>query len=385
MMDRFWVKALLFPGVFLVVFGLAFWMGLPEDELADIAKRNIEHALGDKYDVTFGTFSISGVSAVEAESVNIKSRPPSLDASEEELEAFKANLVDMTIDRVYIDVELFKSVFSRSPVVDFEVGMGAGSVVGTYSQVAYEPMETLPKRRAGKKGRTKGKDNGKDKNKDEESEDEAKAEKGEGEPELKGHQVELTFNDLPLNSIEILEAKLGAPLGGLVAGTVVVLMDQKGSRMLDCNIDLVSSATTIGPGPLPFDTGFGKFQIKQTVLGDLVIKVAVEGPKLEIEEVSTSGPDLEFEAAGNITLARTFSGSTARINARAKPSATFLKANELEGILDLDPKVRRAKVGEYYGFIVSGPIASLKPIPNRRSATGIENVRPKGKTKGAGK
>ena len=365
MMDRLWVKALLFPGAFLVVFAIAFWMGLPEDELSDIVRRNIEHSLGGKYDVAFGSFSISGVSAVEAEAVNIKSRPPSLDATEADLADFKKNLVDMTIDRVYIDVEVFKSLFSRSPVVDFEVDMGAGGVTGTYSQVAYEPMETLPKKRRPSKKKPDG-----------EEEEEENAD-GDAAETRKGHQVEIAFNDLPLNSVELIEAKFGMPVGGLVAGSVVVLMDEKGQRMLDCKVDLVSSATSLGPGPLPFDTGFGKFQIKQTVLGDVVIKAAVDGGKLEIEEVSTSGPDLEFEAAGNVTLANTFAGSSARINARAKPSADFLKRNDLEGVLDLDPKVRRAKVGEYYGFIVNGPIARLKPIPNRRSATGIEKLRPK--------
>lgn len=374
MMDRLWVKLLVFPAMFIAVFVVALWMGLPEQELEDITKRNIENALDNKYDVTFGSFSISGVSAIEAEKVNIKTRPPSLDAPPEELEAFKNNLIDMTIDRVYVDVEVFKSLFSKSPVVDFEVDMGAGGVVGTYSQVPYEPVEVTPlSRRRPKKG----------KKPDAQKEDEA-AEEGDEEGKDKarlGHQVQASFNDLPLNSIEILETKVGVPVGGLVEGEVQVLMDQKGQRMLDCNIDLTSKATTLGPGPLPFDTGFGKFEIKLTTLGDFTIKASVDGSKLNIEDVSTTGPDVEFEAAGNITLANTFKGSSARINARVKPGADFLKRNDLEGVLDLDPKVRRAKVGEYYGFIVNGPVARLKPIPNRRSATGIEKVRPKDKKK----
>jgi hypothetical protein len=375
MMERGWVKFLVFTGAFVGVFALALWASLPDDEVGEIARKNIESALGNQYDVTFESFSFSGVSAIEAHGVNITTRAPSIDASERELEAFRANRIDMTVDRIYIDFAIFASAFARRPVVDFEMDFGTGSLTGTYSQVPYEPVaakgarKTRSRSRRAGKGAEKGK-KGKKGGDDGTGADPPADEEEAVEATLVGHRVDALASSLPLGSVDILQSITGAPVKGTLDGSLMVLLDASGQRLLDANIDLEVKGTTIGPGPLPFDTGFGRFEVKLTTVGDLVVKAKVEENKLQIENVSTTGPDVVFEAAGYMTLGNTIAGSSARINARVKPSKDFLTRNDLQGMLDIDPKVRRAKSGEYYGFIINGPLTRLKPIPNKRAATG---------------
>lgn len=370
-MDRLWVKMLLYPTVGVVVFLLFLWLTFPNDELEKIAKTNLEAALGNQYDVSFGSFGLSGLTGLAATEVTLQSKPPPLDLSEEERKQIKR--VNMTLDALELDVALFKSLLGK-PEADFEVVIQDGTLEGTYAQVEYEPVKQEQPASASARARrrptpAKGKDAaGEDAADEEEAADEEAA---QGDTTDLGHHIEAEFTDIPLRGLSLLQAYTGAPLGGTLGGTLSALTSKAG-RLLELETDLTVARVSYGPGELPFDTGFGKFKLNTPLkVGDLSVKVHVEDGKLIIDEIATTGPDLILEAEGNIRLGPGMASSRAQINARLKPSQDFLKANDLAGILDLSPKVRNAKAGDWYGVLISGPLTRLSYHPSSRTASGL--------------
>jgi hypothetical protein len=216
-MDRLWVRILLYPTVGFVVFLLFLWLTFPNEELEKIATTNLEAALGDQYNVTFGSFGLSGVSGLAAEEVSIQSKPPPLSLSDEERKQFKR--VNMTLVAVEVDVALFKTLFG-SPSADFEVVIQDGSLEGNYAQVEYEPVkEDKPlSARARRRAATAKKDAA---GKDAEADAEAEDEEGQGDTTDLGHHVEAEINEIPLRALSVLQAYTGVPLGGTLGGTPV--------------------------------------------------------------------------------------------------------------------------------------------------------------------
>jgi hypothetical protein len=365
-MDRLWVKLLLFPSAALLFFALFLWWTFPNEELEAIARTRLEAALGHQYTVTFGDFGLSGLASLEAEEITLQSKPPSPDLSDEERKNLKR--VNMTIDRLEADIGLFKTL-TGSPQLDFEAELGGGTLEGSYTQTQYEPVpEPLDPAKAARRRAPKDAapaDAPKD-----DAPDDAPADPDAPKTEA-GHQLQATLADLPLRALAILQAHTGAPLNGDISGTLLALVGQKGN-LLDLNTDLTIARVSYGPGELPFDTGFGKFALQTPLrVGDLTLKTHVEDGKLIIDALSTTGPDLILEAEGNIRLGSSMATSRAQINARLKPSDEFLKKNDLDGILNLAPKVKNAKSGEWYGVLISGALNNLTFHPSSRTAAGL--------------
>jgi hypothetical protein len=357
MMERPWVKVPLYVGLAVVVFFLILWVSFPTEKIEEMARGRLEAALGHKYTVTFGDFSLLGVSGFEADEVLLQSKPPPPDLSEEERQQFKR--VQFTIDHLEVDAALIKSLLGE-PEADFAAEIGGGSLEGTWTMVEYQPVQETalpkpPRRRPGSK----------------EPQPEPEAKPDEAPKTEKGHQVKATFEALPLRELTILQAYTGAPLVGDLSGDLTVLVGQDG-HLLDLGTDLKIERVAYGPGELPFDTGFGKFNLETPArVGDLTLKTHVEENKLLLDELKTTGPDLTLEANGNLRLSSILTGSRAQINARVKPAAEFLEKNGLKGVLDLDPRVRNAKSGEWYGLLISGTLAKLSYHPSSRTAASL--------------
>ncbi len=374
-MDRLWVKVLLYPTIAIMGFLFFLWMMLPVDRLKSIAESQLEAALGYEYNVSFTTFDISGVSAFEATDIEISSKPPPPNISEEEKKKFKR--VTMAIDRLSVDLRLI-STLTGTPAADYVVEMGGGTMEGSYEQVTYEPVEVKPAKRSRASRRSKRKTlSGKGDQQAPPAEDGAGGEDGaegqdEGSKLAQGHQIDMTIAELPLNRIGLIQGLLGLPLNGTVSGDVSVLVGQRG-ELLESKTDVTIARTSISKGVLPFDTGMGQFELKNSVrFGDIVLKSHVEAGKLLIDSVTSSGPDVVIEANGNITLRQPFGASRAKINARIKPDPKFLTVNNLKVILDMNSKVRNAKAGDWYGILLSGPLNNLSPFPSSRTASGLE-------------
>lgn len=375
-MDRLWVKFIVYPLVAIVAFLLFLYLALPVDRVKTIVEAQCEAALGHRYNVVFTTFELSGISGFEATDIEITSKPPPPNISEEEKAKFKR--ISMAIDRLEGSVGLM-ALMTGDIEATFQVQLGEGIIDGQYHQVTYEPVKAAPAgrtpaaRNRGARGARGGAATPEPaaepaKEAEEGAEDDART--------ATGNQIDVELREVPLAKVGAIRAALGIPLNGTIDGTVSVMIGQRG-ELLEGKVDLTVGRTALGPGELPFDTGFGKFKLDNVVrIGDFTTKAHVEAGKLIIDALATTGPDIMLEANGNITLSVNFAASRAKINARVKPDPNFLKANNLQGILDLNPKVRNAKAGDWYGLLLSGPLGELTPFPSSRTAAGLDKIKP---------
>lgn len=372
-MDRLWVKLLVFPLVGVFAFLFFVWLTLPVDTIKTIAEQQAEAALDHKYNVEFASFGLSGIDGIEIEGMTITSKPPPIGISEEEKAKYKR--IAMEIDSIEVDVNVFKSIFG-TPSASYEVLVAGGSIQGEYAQVSYEAEDPKPTRRKPKR-RTPKKNA-----KDDAAKDDADAKEDDGDDaaaskERKGHQLTATFTDVSLPGIKPIKTLLGVPLTGTINGEVQELLLDKRGRMLEGDVDLKITRIVFGPGVLPFDTGMGTFELKEGVkFGDLTFDMVVKGGKLVLNELKTTGPDMEIQGNGNINLSKRFKSSRAKLNIRVKPSADLLKRTGIGAVLSLNSKVKRAQAGEWYGILLSGPIRDLKPFPSSRTASGFDKIKP---------
>ncbi len=381
MMDRLWVKLILYPTVATCAFFLFLYLALPVDKVEGIVQARLEAMMGHRYNVRFTTFDLSGVSGIEATDVEITSKPPPPNLPKEEKEKIKR--VSMVIDRIEIDVALIKSLLG-SPEADFEIQLGEGTLKGTYSQVSYEPVApepaaTAPRRPPRRPARGKPVDTPEDV--EEPSEDAAAAdadadgEADEEDEEAIGHQIQATFEELPLNAFSVVRATIGLPLNGNLSGDLSALVGAQG-ELLESDVDLKIARTALGPGQLPPDVAMG-FKLENVVrIGDIEIKSHVEKGKLIIDAFQSTGPDLVFQANGNVTLRQPFPLSRARINARFKLDDAFMKNNNLQGVLDFDPRLKSAKAGDWYGVLVDGSLNNLNHRFSSRPAAELDRIKP---------
>ncbi|MEL6178501.1 MAG: hypothetical protein AAFS10_06085, partial [Myxococcota bacterium] len=331
-----------------------------------------------------GNFQLAGISGIVAEEIKLSSKPPPPDLSEEERAEYKRIVV--TIDRLELDVELLSTVFG-SPSANFAVNLGGGTITGDYAQVPYEPVQApkaktrparnrrrTPARRPGAKpDDTKAKD-------DDKAKEEDKEEGEEEEGQQMGHQINVVLKEISVNDSSIrsvLSAMVGMNVTGTVDGEIKDLLLDKGGQVLDGKIDVTISRVALGPGVLPIETGLGKPEVKEAVrFGNLTLDATVKPSKLLLTSFKSTGPDIIIEANGNVTLARSIASSQAKLNIRVKPDGKFLQKNSLTAALDLSPKVRRARAGEWYGLLLSGAMRDLKPFPSSRVASGLEKIKP---------
>lgn len=376
-MDRWWVKLILYPLFSLFAFLFLFWLMLPMERVKGIAENKLEEAMGYRYNVALTTVALSGLNGIEATDIEITSKPPPPNLSEEEKKAFKR--VKIVIDRLEANVSLL-SLIAGDVNATYVVEMGGGSIEGSYAQTPYEPVEAKPPpraaRRRSRRSRTvsgKGDAQAKDTQSDDKAEDAAEDDQ---DKVAVGHQVDMTLNEIPLQSIGVLRAMLELPLTGTLNGELSALIGQRGEP-LEGKLDLSITRTSFGPGELPFDTGFGKFKLENTVrMGDITLATNIEAGKLILQSLKSTGPDIVLEANGNLTLNPVFMRSRLKINARVKPDPKFLEANKLKAVLDLNPKVRNAKAGDWYGILISGALSQPNPFPSSRTASGLDKIKP---------
>lgn len=386
MMERPWLKLLLFPLVGGVAFLFFIWFTFPVDTIREILENNAEAALGYKYDVEFEDFQLSGISGIVAEGITLSSKPPPPGLSEEEQAAYKRIVI--TIDSLEADVALLSTALG-SPAASFEIALGGGVIEGDYAQVPYEPIEEpaakRPARRARRpaRGRAAKSADGKDpKEGEEEGPEDAEGdeeEEDEGGQQV-GHQLNVAITDVSINDPNlrsVVTAMVGMNLTGAISGDVKDLLLDKTGQVLAGKIDVRIDRVALGPGELPVETALGKPKVKSAIrFGNLTLDAEVKPSKLLLSSFKSTGPDIVIEANGNVSLARSSARSQAKLNIRIKPDPEFLKENSLTAVLDLSPKVRRARAGEWYGLLLSGPMSDLKPFPSSRVASGLDKIKP---------
>jgi len=385
-MNRSLLKWIGFVALGIAAFLLFIWLSLPIDLFRGALEHRIEAALGDEYDVTILDMSLSGLTAIELEGIELRRKPPAMAAQPaapgEAPPKFKR--VTMNIDRVEVDFALFKSLLGDT-TVNFVVEQGDGRIDGSWSHVPYEPLPS-PKpapaasRRTPPPPRRPGRAVPKPTEDEDAPAEDAPTEADEAsdapeDGELLGHQVDIAFDAFPLGSIALIEGAIGMPLIGKVTGETNLLFSHDG-QLLDGAISLNIERVALGPGEIPIDTPLGYPEVKDAIrFGTLAADIKIEGGKMEVETLETTGPDVILEANGNITLARKFGGSRAKLNARIKPSNEFLDKSALTIILNQNSKARRAKAGDWYGLLINGSLSDLGKgegiYPSSRTASGL--------------
>ncbi len=396
-MDRPWVKALLTSVVGLALFALVVWMTLPTEPLRQGLEQRLQLAVGDGWTVEVLDLGLTGLTAAEVEAVSFTQKPQRApkpeeggqEGGDEGAPKARPKRLQMTIDRAEVDFALFKSLFGDT-TVNFEVEVGGGLLEGAWSREAYEPLpeptaqpesktpiRTRPAPKAAAKQDAEDPGDG-DKPGQDDAADDDNDDEGDDDKALLGNHIIATFEAFPLQSIKFIEAKLDLPLNGSVNGDIDLLLSKDG-QPLDGHVKLEIERVSLGPGFLPIDTPLGKPEIKEAIrFGTLTLDLVAEGGKLEINTLKTTGPDIFLEANGNITLARQLKDGRAKLNVRVKPSDEFLNKNSLSVLLNANPKIKRAKAGEWYGLLVSGTLADIGKgegfFPSSRTASGLHKA-----------
>jgi type II secretion system protein N len=166
---------------------------------------------------------------------------------------------------------------------------------------------------------------------------------------------------------------VGLPLSGALSGTIELKAPEGRLAKAEGAIALKISDLTLGDG---------KAKIMNTIAlptvnaGELVLEGEATDGRLNITKFTATGKDLEVVSDGRIRLRDPFTASLAEMNLRFKFTPAYkgrsdttkallgAPGSNVPGVMDLDPKVRRAKrPDEFYAWRLNGPLARLNFEP----------------------
>jgi type II secretion system protein N len=189
----------------------------------------------------------------------------------------------------------------------------------------------------------------------------------------KERSLSLEFEQFGIQDLPLLADTIGMPVLGAVTGKLELAFPEQRLSLGDGKISIVVEDVTLGDG---------KSKIRDFVAlpplraGQLTLEVEVTEGRAKITRLDAKGPDLELSVRGQIRLRDTFERSTADLTLEYKFSEQYKTKNEMTkglfgdpaskitGLLDLDPKVQRAKGADgAYTWRVSGTMAHLSFQP----------------------
>jgi type II secretion system protein N len=185
--------------------------------------------------------------------------------------------------------------------------------------------------------------------------------------------IEMEFDGVSAAEFPYLADMVGLPLAGYLNGELrLELPDGKYSEANGV-VDLTLSELVVGDG---------KAKIRDTIalptlnVGVLAVKANAEEGRLEIEELSASGGDLELVSDGKVRLVDRVESSLIEANLRFRFSDEYKTQNDVTkglfgepgskvpGVFDLDPKIRQAKRSDgFYGWHLTGPLSRINFQP----------------------
>lgn len=171
---------------------------------------------------------------------------------------------------------------------------------------------------------------------------------------------------------------IGAPVGGTLSGTIDLKLPESKVAEAEGTIDLTISDFTVGDGKTKIRDAIA---LPKVNAGTLVLKAKVAEGRLTIDKFGCKGPDLEVVGDGKLRLRDPVSSSLAEMSLRFKFSDKYRNKSDMTqallgkpgsktpGVLDLDPKVKRAKRADgFYAWRLTGPLQKLKFNPSRGTA-----------------
>ncbi|MCC6215119.1 MAG: type II secretion system protein GspN [Polyangiaceae bacterium] len=190
-----------------------------------------------------------------------------------------------------------------------------------------------------------------------------------------GRAVKLELRAVPLGDVPALEnVAAGIPIRGTLSGTVDLRFPEQKLAKAEGEVKLAIQGLILGDG---------KTKVKDTMVvpavaaGDLELEASATDGRLTITKLASQGKDLSLSAEGKVRLRDPFASSLAELTLVLTPSAALMDRDEktqalfgtataggtqrFGGLLDLDPKVKRAKRPDGgYAFRLTGPLS--KPV-----------------------
>jgi type II secretion system protein N len=189
-----------------------------------------------------------------------------------------------------------------------------------------------------------------------------------------GGSIDLDFEGVELAKVDPIVQGLGVPVKGSLTGKLELLPVDGKFNKASGSLDLKIADLGVGDGKTKIQ---GLLAIPEAKLGDVVVSAEAKDGMLRITKfASSTGKDLELVGDGKIGVREPASESTADLYVRFKFSDAYRGKNDTTkallgapgsnapAMLDLDPKVKRAKRADgFYGWHVYGPLSRLKFDP----------------------
>ena len=284
--------------VFLVVFLVSIFLTFPTDSIRHLAEKKIEQALKQEQSVEIEDISISPLLNVTAQGFKLTPRTSATD--EAPLSTGGGTYLDIyycapyveeqsvVIDEVFVNPSLFKSL-KGAPNGTFQMRMQDGAV--------------------------------------------------EGELQSQGEvmRLEAEGSDISLNEFALVSNMTKMQIYGLLNFTLSTML-QKG-KLKTLNLDMTSMNTALCPKRIKLDVaGLPYIEIPFTVFGMITAKFEIKEDLLIIHELKSSGPDIQLDVTGDVSMKKSGRGQDLNIEATILPSQEWLDANNMKVLYQICEK-----------------------------------------------
>lgn len=196
-----------------------------------------------------------------------------------------------------------------------------------------------------------------------------------------GAELEIQSSAVDISGLSVLADMIGLPMGGVLGGEAELKLPQGKMSEAEGKFSFNIADLSVGDG---------KAKVRNTIAlpkiraGTLVLDAQVEKGRMDLKELSASGPDLDFKAEGKVRLREPFDKSVVDVDAGFQFKEAYTTQSDLTksifgspdgkvpGLFDMDPNVRKAKDEKgYYRWRVSGLLAkpSFRPVQPKSTST----------------
>lgn len=184
---------------------------------------------------------------------------------------------------------------------------------------------------------------------------------------------------MPLDSIPLLQDSAGIPMEGALTGSIDLAFPDQELGKAEGTIKLTVEGCQLGDGKAKIR---GFIALPKLDAGRLELDAEATAGRLKVKTLKAKGNDFELEASGQIRLKNSIERSVAELTMKYRFTEAYMGRNDMTrglfgdpktqkgGLMDLDPKVKRAKGADgYYSWRVSGELGSLTFQPDSAGST----------------
>ncbi len=189
--------------------------------------------------------------------------------------------------------------------------------------------------------------------------------------------IHVEVQDLGVGKLPFVQSAIGIPMQGAMTGTVDLTIPEGKLADAEGSVELEIQELKVGDGKTKIRDTIALPEIKA---GTLSLKAEAQAGTVTVSALKCDGKDIKVDAAGKIKLRDPFDSSLAEMTLSFAFTDAYRNKNEMTGallgkpggppgVLDLDPKVKRAKKPDgSYAWRLSGPVGKLRFDPASGSA-----------------